>query len=374
MNGADDRTSSTRDSKSAAGTPTTPAPLASGDMNPSSTPGTAQSLVSAKTAPSPPIIVQSAGIQPTPAAHGQSSPSIVTVDNFAARQAEAQKQHPASSSAAKKVMDWFRRKSHAKDTLNSLKDGGLRSDSASSFVQVSDSPVRAARENRMAQSAANLAAMSSTSSVGHVQETSNETDPVPDSATLPKDQAVIQSSRPIEIASPARVPLGPAASKTNIAPPASASSSDLLSPHRGGTLPTPSRSKSLSPDMVIAQQAGSVSAILPSRAPPRSSPTKTSDETKMRVHTGLVDQSALSSKMPKEVMSEVVRILQEMGMEIKKENEFRLRCTRARKRKTGATTGLGLGSVISVGSTMGSLMNSASVSKVSLIVSSEEQG
>jgi protein-serine/threonine kinase len=103
--------------------------------------------------------------------------------------------------------------------------------------------------------------------------------------------------------------------------------------------------------------------MLPNKTAARS-PTKSSDEAKMRVHTGLVDQTALSSKPPKEVMYEVLRVLQEMGMEIKKENEFRLRCTRARKRKSGATTGLGLGSVMSVGSTMGTLMNTASVSRV----------
>ncbi|ORY29559.1 hypothetical protein BCR39DRAFT_467332 [Naematelia encephala] len=67
----------------------------------------------------------------------------------------------------------------------------------------------------------------------------------------------------------------------------------------------------------------------------------------MRVHTGLVDQSALSSKPPKEVMAEVLKVLQGMGMDIKKENEFRLRCTRVRRKKAGAVTGLGLGSVMS---------------------------
>lgn len=336
-------------------------------MNPASTPIIPQPSVSAKAGPSPPIIVEAEGIQPTPPAHGQSAASIVTVDNFAARQAEAQKQPAASSSAAKKVMDWFRRKSLAKDTLTSIKTGGVRSDSTSSFVQVSDSPVRAAREHR-SQSAANLAAaMSSTSSVGHVQETSNETDPLPDSATLPKDQAVIQSSRPVQIASPARVPLGPAASKTNIAPVATASSNDLLSPPRGDTLPMPPRSKSLVPDSAMGQQAGPASTIIPTKVPLRSSPTKSADEIKMRVHTGLVDQSALSSKKPREVMAEVLRVLQEMGMDIKKENEFRLRCTRARKRKSSAITGLGLGSVMSVGSTMGTLMSPASVPKVSLL-------
>ena len=85
----------------------------------------------------------------------------------------------------------------------------------------------------------------------------------------------------------------------------------------------------------------------------------------MRVHTGLVDQSALSSKPPREVINEAIKVLQDMGMEIKKENDFKLRCTRVRRRKAGATTGLGLGSVMSVGSGMSpfTLMSSASTSK-----------
>jgi len=64
-------------------------------------------------------------------------------------------------------------------------------------------------------------------------------------------------------------------------------------------------------------------------------------------------------------MDEVLKVLQDMGMEIKRENDFRLRCTRVRRRKAGATTGLGLGSVMTVGSGMSpfSLMSSASTSR-----------
>jgi protein-serine/threonine kinase len=67
-------------------------------------------------------------------------------------------------------------------------------------------------------------------------------------------------------------------------------------------------------------------------------------------------------------MAEVLRVLMEMGMDVKRENEFRLRCTRVRRRKGGATTGLGLGSVMSVGSGMGgfSMMGNASAGKVSV--------
>lgn len=105
---------------------------------------------------------------------------------------------------------------------------------------------------------------------------------------------------------------------------------------------------------------------LPSR-PLTRTPTVRSDDLKMRLHSGIVDQSALSSKPPREVMEDVLRVMQEMGIDVKRENDFKLRCVRVRKRKAGATTGLGLGSVMSVGSTMGSfsILGNASASRVS---------
>ncbi|EIW69142.1 hypothetical protein TREMEDRAFT_31148 [Tremella mesenterica DSM 1558] len=64
----------------------------------------------------------------------------------------------------------------------------------------------------------------------------------------------------------------------------------------------------------------------------------------MSVHHGVVDQSTLSSRPPKEVMQEVINVLLEMGIDVKRENEFKLRCVRVRRRKAGPSTGLGLGS------------------------------
>jgi len=345
-------------------------------MNPpSSTPTTAHSSLSRKAAPSPPAVINAESSQAVVHDRGPSAASVVTVETFPSQSAQEADRHQASSSAAKKVMDWFRRKSMAKDTLVQLKQGGVKSDSTSSFVRVGESPVRSTRDGRIGQSATNLGAMSSTSSVGHANEAElGETrkDSLPDSATLPKEpQAVsapaIVDSRgapasPLQTESaPARTPLGPAANKANIVPPGSVSASDLLSSSRGDTLSIP-RSKT------STQPQGSSSAIMPSRIPPRASSSQRPEETKMRVHTGLVDQSALSSKPPKEVMHEVLRVLQEMGIEIKKENEYRLRCARARRRKSDATPGPGLGSFIGSGSGMSAfaMMANASSSKVSL--------
>ena len=291
-------------------------------------------------------------------------------------------------------MEWFRRKSLAKETLSGLKTAGLKSDSASSFVKVGESPAKSMRSRQQAAGAGaseadlQAAAMSSTSTLNREEEevpgptinVSEDAAPVPDSATLPKDLAQVQSQgqsstdKTKNAESSARVPLGSAASKTNIP---STSNNGLLSPQRSshGPQPVPVRSKSLlressTPSSPATPQM-TQSAILPPKPSTRStgvSSTPQRVDDRMRVHTGLVDQSALSSKPPREVIQEVLKVLQEMGMEIKKENEYRLRCTRARKRKTGATTGLGLGSVMSVGSGMGpfNLMGSASSSRVSL--------
>ncbi|WRT65436.1 uncharacterized protein IL334_002379 [Kwoniella shivajii] len=330
-----------RDEKSSPIIPVTP--LAARDMNP------AQPQMTKAKPTSPPMVIEREGIQPTTTPQaGQSSPSIVTVDAFAAQQASSPPHKTASSKAAKKVMDWFRRKSLAKDTLVSLKSAGVRSDSQSSFVRVS--PARPRASERLGGSTANLA-MSSVSSIGHTQEgpvvlVSEEPDvdeAQPESATLPK---------PIPtVVEPTRVPLGEAVNKVNVQ-----STSDLLSPTRG-RVPTPERSKS---HRISPSQSGSTTPRLAEKV---NRPRAGSEDLKMRVHTGLVDQSALSSKPPKEVMAEVLSVLQEMGMDIKRENEFRLRCTRVRRRKAGATTALG--SVMSVGSGMSSfnLMSSASTSK-----------
>lgn len=352
---------SPRDGKPAAFTPVTPAvtPLAPRDMNPTPLSQGTQS---------PPMIIDGEGIQPQVMhERGLSSPSIVTVDAFSTQPAEdAQGHKTASSSAAKKVMDWFRRKSLAKDTLVNLKSAGIKSDSLSSFVRVSNGPARGPQP--MAGSMANLA-MSSTSSIAHTaQGTPNIT--VTDPA--PVTEPVIDYTTSLkEMPESVRIRLGPAGSKINVVvPPAATSTASLLSPSRAGSMPIPSRSKSHHPADTAA--ASATSTVPPFKAAFRPTSTRSADDAKMRVHTGLVDQTALSSRTPAEVLAEVLRVLHGMGMEIKKENEFRLRCTRVRRRKAGATTGLGLGSVMSIGSGTSpfSLMSSASTGRVRLSPSS----
>jgi len=62
----------------------------------------------------------------------------------------------------------------------------------------------------------------------------------------------------------------------------------------------------------------------------------------MRVHHGAVDHSTITTKPPPEVMKHVREVLEGMGMDIRLENEFKYRCIRLKRKKTGTNVGLGL--------------------------------
>jgi protein-serine/threonine kinase len=70
------------------------------------------------------------------------------------------------------------------------------------------------------------------------------------------------------------------------------------------------------------------------------------DDSALRVHQGAVDQSALTSRPPHEVLEQVQMALFAMGIDVKKEKEeeFKFECVRRKRPKTlmGATQGLGL--------------------------------
>ncbi|UZJ54170.1 hypothetical protein CBS101457_003490 [Exobasidium rhododendri] len=75
-------------------------------------------------------------------------------------------------------------------------------------------------------------------------------------------------------------------------------------------------------------------------------PANKTDDTTLRVHQGAVDQSALTSRTPDEVFEQIRKALLQMGIEVKKEREedYKLECIRKKRAKTlmGATQGLGV--------------------------------
>lgn len=70
------------------------------------------------------------------------------------------------------------------------------------------------------------------------------------------------------------------------------------------------------------------------------------NETRLRYHLGAVDQSALTSRSPIEVLKEVHRVLYEMGIDVRKEKDedFKLECIRRKRAKTlmSATHNIGM--------------------------------
>lgn len=290
------------------------------------------------------------------------SPSVLTVD------AVNGGHKTASSSAAKKVMDWFRRKSVVKESapLQQVKATG-RNDSADSFVRVEPTVV--------------ASAMSDTSSVAPTAD--GRITPAPPIAEEDEQEVVKETETETETEKEQeRVPEPePRASTASLAPPIEApvkaegnNSRQSLSP---SPLPEPTHQPLASADAEPrtvrvspprATPSRSKSHGMPGGATPSLSSQATataagSEDSRLRVHMGVLDQSALSSKPPQDIMNEVIRVLMEMGMEVKRENEYRVRCTRVKRK------GRGFGSVISMA---GGVMGSASLSRVCLVHSAAE--
>ncbi|KAI8388842.1 uncharacterized protein BYT42DRAFT_248838 [Radiomyces spectabilis] len=60
------------------------------------------------------------------------------------------------------------------------------------------------------------------------------------------------------------------------------------------------------------------------------------NDSKLRMHRGAVDQDALTSRPPQEIFNELRHMLQTMGIDVKRNGEYRLKCTR-RERMASVT-------------------------------------
>ncbi|KIK65001.1 hypothetical protein GYMLUDRAFT_56488 [Collybiopsis luxurians FD-317 M1] len=65
----------------------------------------------------------------------------------------------------------------------------------------------------------------------------------------------------------------------------------------------------------------------------------------LRTHHGAVDQSTVTTRPPPEVIKHVQNVLVNMGVEVQVESEYKLRCIRAKKKKAAAGGATGVGSV-----------------------------
>ncbi|KAK3805625.1 MAG: hypothetical protein J3Q66DRAFT_273933, partial [Benniella sp.] len=65
----------------------------------------------------------------------------------------------------------------------------------------------------------------------------------------------------------------------------------------------------------------------------------------LKVHSGAVELSSLSNRHPAEIMFDIKKVVLRLGMEIKSDSDFKIKCVR-RKRKVSATANTGLGGAI----------------------------
>ncbi|KIK93594.1 hypothetical protein PAXRUDRAFT_828808 [Paxillus rubicundulus Ve08.2h10] len=95
----------------------------------------------------------------------------------------------------------------------------------------------------------------------------------------------------------------------------------------------------------------------------------------LRIHHGAVDQTTITTRPPPEVMKHVCKVLEGMGMDIKAESEYKYRCVRAKKKKSGSTvfSSVGSGSGLAAFTIVGSAASNG-VDKRGLPVPSHSSG
>ncbi|KAJ9115095.1 hypothetical protein QFC22_005423 [Naganishia vaughanmartiniae] len=261
-------------------------------------------------------------LPPHPAERSASNASVTQVHSFRNNQSASVApverpghQHTASSSAAQKVMNWFRRKSVAKGPFVAPRPISREPSQVNSNLSYPGGPgvlvdvgLSGAVENTKASG------LSDKENVAPVPAAPQQR--VLDQVDQRKGDKRILEQQPTTASRP-----------TVQARDSMVSDRALLS-----KLP---RASTVGNDLVKQAQPpinSSVGTFV------TSSPF---NEARLRVHVGVVDQSALTSKPAVEVMDQVQKVLHSMGIEVKRENDFKLRCTRTKRRKAGAVTGMG---------------------------------
>ncbi|KAJ9104547.1 hypothetical protein QFC21_002043 [Naganishia friedmannii] len=266
-------------------------------------------------------------LPPHPAERSASNASVTQVHSFRNNQpasiAPAERpghQHTASSSAAQKVMNWFRRKSVAKAPFVAPPPISREPSQANSHLSYPGGPGVMVNVGApgVVEDGAKTSGLSNKENVApvpavrqpRVQRALDQVDQSQrDKLTVEQNTA----SRPMP---QARDYQATDRALLNKLPRASTVGNDLVKQGQPSANPS------------------AVNSVI-------SSPF---NEARLRVHVGVVDQSALTSKPAVEVMEQVQKVLHGMGIEVKRENNFKLRCTRAKRRKAGAMTGMGASS------------------------------
>jgi protein-serine/threonine kinase len=261
----------------------------------------------------------------------------------------------ASSNAAKKVMDWFRKKSMSKSQLEdippftsfespSVASPSQRTRKQSTSVALSNAN-EAKSQTRSASGKANAINEKSTNNPqvvvtdDHVQEGRPEMDSVPSSRSTSGTQSHVsqttQSTGATSATEGSRV-----RKEANIPQMPGSKSSDSTMQQQA----TPRASSSIVNQLNANQN---VQSDVGGQTSTANTKKVANLESAIRVHQGAVDQSALTSRSPDEVIKQVQRALWLMGIEAKKDNEeeYKMECIRRRRNKTllgAATQNLGL--------------------------------
>lgn len=109
-------------------------------------------------------------------------------------------------------------------------------------------------------------------------------------------------------------------------------------------IPTPSSKTELDRNGNQGRSAGDTSFSFSKAGWKFNASTPTTKDV-LRIHHGAVDQTTITTRPPPEVIKHVCKVLEEMGMDIKAESEYKYRCVRAKRRKSGGTVGLGFSTV-----------------------------
>ncbi|RDB17700.1 Fatty acyl-CoA synthetase and RNA processing-associated kinase 1 [Hypsizygus marmoreus] len=254
-----------------------------------------------------------------PGSGGDKSGAAGPVPSFAGATGEMAAEGPgmhASTSKARKVMQWFRSKSKVTDVgvdEDEERDGGERD-----------------RQGTPTQAEYNR---------------SNATLPVATSAATPERRN-----------QPQLVVTTPTASKTPSVHNHPSTSHAPTHPHRTPSNATADSSfASFTTPSLVTRFRNSVTIGGVGSHPPSSSSKAAAVAAAahpwgaLRTHHGAVDQSTITTKAPPEVMRLMREVLESMGVEIQIESEYKFRCIRAKRRKgslaLGAAMTGGLGSV-----------------------------
>ncbi|SNX86435.1 related to Serine/threonine protein kinase [Melanopsichium pennsylvanicum] len=243
-----------------------------------------------------------------------------------------------SSNAAKKVMDWFRKKSLSRGAFNEQPPLGPfeRSPTNSQISTTRDAPsviVTDVGPNRHAEANTGSNGETVASSVPSSRSTSgthSENSEVPTEMTQFTTMSASDAGESEGVKSSASTVQQQATPKASLSAVSNESTSSAGKAAQSSSQPPHTRELTAAPS-------------------PTTTTTTTNEpfnETRLRYHLGAVDQSALTSRSPIDVLKEVRRVLYEMGIDVRteKDEDFKLECIRRKRAKTlmSATQGIGM--------------------------------